>query len=747
MAKIEPAPATRNGIVWRMVAGLCAGWAALRERIAALKPCRVAVLMVLASAAFLILAPQGQDVVRALAERQSSHRDDWQRVFFFAATLAWSLYAWYWARVMLFLRFPGVPEYARHLQRIRTWAPRLIGFVATLGVAYALYRASRGYAPDEHGEVRELLRAYALWCLAGSVAFLAAVSARRTVSRVAYERLQHVHVLQNRLAAPVVNLLNVRRSEEEAYGTLGFAELSALTRALLYAALSVAVLLFLLFVMALQAAAPVIGSAAIVLLAATGWIAVGSMLDLAGMRLRVPVFTTLLLLAVVFSLWNDNHAVRTVEGPQPEARPHEDLRAALRAWMTRQEYRPAGARDRYPLYLADAEGGGIRAAYWTASVLGRIQDENPCFADQLFSLSGVSGGSLGAAVFVALLAEQRAADGRSRCRTDRAAPGRIEFMRTAQQILGQDFLSPVVASMLYPDLVQRLLPWPFERLDRALALEQAWERAWRAARGTDRFAQPFDELWRDQAAWLPALFLNATWVETGKRAIASNVRIVPRGPGAIEDFVDTEDVVHFFAPRRLPLSTAVHLSARFTFVSPAGTLVKDGRVYGRVVDGGYFENSGATTTLEILKTIDQLAAEDEQWARVEPIVIHISNEPVDPAAGPDTLAAAPDHPLIAPRRLLNEVRSPFLTLLNTRGARGTYARETVRFHVGPSNFLQFGLCRRATNFPLGWVLSQGTRDRMDIQLLTAPCVTAQGAVIFDNPANLETIADRLARNR
>jgi len=49
------------------------------------------------------------------------------------------------------------------------------------------------------------------------------------------------------------------------------------------------------------------------------------------------------------------------------------------------------------------------------------------------------------------------------------------------------------------------------------------------------------------------------------------------------------------------------MSARFTYVSPAGTLVKDGEVHGRVVDGGYFENSEATTTLEVLLTIDQLA--------------------------------------------------------------------------------------------------------------------------------------------
>ena len=115
--------------------------------------------------------------------------------------------------------------------------------------------------------------------------------------------------------------------------------------------------------------------------------------------------TKLMLAVVLFSLWNDNHRVRTLnESPELEAT-REDLRDALSTWLNRQQYRLVNSEDRYPLYIVNAEGGGIRAAYWTATVLGKIQKDNPCFADQLFALSGVSGGSLGSAVFVALLGE------------------------------------------------------------------------------------------------------------------------------------------------------------------------------------------------------------------------------------------------------------------------------------------------------------------------------------------------------
>ena len=49
---------------------------------------------------------------------------------------------------------------------------------------------------------------------------------------------------------------------------------------------------------------------------------------------------------------------------------------------------------------------------------------------------------------------------------------------------------------------------------------------------------------------MPALLLNATWVETGKRIITSNMRV---GAGRRrEDFVDVEDAHAFFAPRSVP---------------------------------------------------------------------------------------------------------------------------------------------------------------------------------------------------
>ncbi|MGD9852436.1 MAG: hypothetical protein AB7T38_14335 [Nitrospirales bacterium] len=82
------------------------------------------------------------------------------------------------------------------------------------------------------------------------------------------------------------------------------------------------------------------------------------------------------------------------------------------------------------------------------------------------------------------------------------------------------------------------------------------------------------------------------------------------------------------------------MSARFTYVSPVGTIFRqdlpkdyvatenaDPQVI-RVVDGGYFENSGAVTTDEILLAIERLA--EQHHFTIHPIVIHVSNDPLKP---------------------------------------------------------------------------------------------------------------------
>jgi hypothetical protein len=300
-----------------------------------------------------------------------------------------------------------------------------------------------------------------------------------------------------------------------------------------------------------------------------------------------------------------------------------------------------------------------------------MQDRVPSFRNQLLGISGVSGGSLGATVFVTLLAQQKMPAPRPECQHESAGRypavswtrGRYECL--GQTVLKEDSLAPAVTGALFTDLIQRFVPIAFLP-DRARALEQGWERAWPRAdfeAGIWR-DKSFDSLW-PKDGYVPALLLNGTHVDTGRRIITSNLEIEPA------QFPDTYD---FFKLRPGPIrpSTAALNSARFTYVSPAGSLGDN----GRIVDGGYFENFGAGTARELLRAA--LAHLEDKHVAARPIVILISNDPtLKDEELPRTSAATGKAaqglvPATGPG-WLGEALSPVRALLNTRSAHGTLA--------------------------------------------------------------------------
>src|SRR5207247_11291415 len=106
---------------------------------------------------------------------------------------------------------------------------------------------------------------------------------------------------------------------------------------------------------------------------------------------------------------NDNHRVREAQGASavprgPEVREHFDQ------WIASPE-RERNPKRRYPVVIVAAEGGGIRAAYWTATLLAAIQEKQPRFARPVYAIGGVSGGSVGAGVLEAAVGQPRGGAG------------------------------------------------------------------------------------------------------------------------------------------------------------------------------------------------------------------------------------------------------------------------------------------------------------------------------------------------
>jgi len=328
-----------------------------------------------------------------------------------------------------------------------------------------------------------------------------------------------------------------------------------------------------------------------------------------------------------------DHSLRDASYRQA-ATPRPTLEEHFVQW---QKTLPAG--EARPIFFVAAAGGGLRAAFWTANVLATADDAT-CgeFGRHVYAYSGVSGGSLGIAAYLAqrqVWEAKKLKDPKVHC-----VRGRKEEIT---RMLGRDFLAPVAGSIMFAELASRFVHAPLDN-DRGTALAKSWSRAWdeefRPAEATGRFDRGFLEVFAAFSAdgrAGPAVFLNATGVDSGRQVIVSNVaNRVGAALGSVDLLREERKVA--LKTAGLPVREAVLNSARFTYVSPAGAVYKcnvdlvDGRcpddreaIWERLVDGGYFENSGVATLSDV---IQGLMASGMRKDNVFVIVIDNSSEPV-----------------------------------------------------------------------------------------------------------------------
>jgi hypothetical protein len=404
------------------------------------------------------------------------------------------------------------------------------------------------------------------------------------------------------------------------------------------------------------------------------------------------------------------------------------------------------------LVLVAAAGGGIRAAYWTAAVLAKL-NEIPDFRRHLFAISSVSGGSLGAALYRASLTSI------DRNKSGCSQPTLLDCYKA---FLSRDFLAPLLAGWLFSDTVATFAPF-LPLPDRANAIERAWEAAWKNVFGNDLFSEDFISLWPRSADVLandpgirkadlfPALILNVTSLNSGMRDAVSNIG----NGGSILSNIS------------MPLSVAVNASARFPFLEPPGMLsasalenVKalspllhniDTRsmMFDYFVDGGYADNFGAAAIDEILSSVKKINCEPLHGAEckreahtpwIEAIVIQITNDQsiivdgsnagrcITPPEGRS--GSLPIKVSEVPR--FNELVSPLLVLTNARetmglaGARMLKDRADYYLHFRLSTMtrkdykLAPGLSYPDDTQPpfasLNWVLSPTSQHQIDGRL-------------------------------
>jgi hypothetical protein len=433
-------------------------------------------------------------------------------------------------------------------------------------------------------------------------------------------------------------------------------------------------------------ASQVLGPINVILLTCCLWTAIITSLVVTSRRTRIPILGILATIVIVTNVsgLNDNHVIRRSQ----EATITNDIEPAFLGWL--DERPDKGDLTPYPVILVSAEGGGIRAAFFTAISLARMVDGCPRIASHIFAISGVSGGAIGAAVFAAAM-KARPPDTKDK-RCDLTHSMSHDYEDAVSEVLSDDHLSPLLVRMLTGDTFQQLLPFAITNFDRQLGLEFSLERSFHRVFKSDGLSEPLYRLVPTrETPSIPYLFLNTTRVEDGLRVTLSPLYFRPEQYGGSDDWHALD---YFNGP---PISAAAGTSARFPLISPPGYFVsrnvKEGVVGGqktwvpdpafvgtknRYVDGGYFDDSGAPTLLELYNAIIP-TREPGRGPAFFVRVLHIGNTPIC-SDNKGALIGTPCKPAdnySTRSGLLTDFLSIFKSAMNVRDTRVDYGLKQL----------------------------------------------------------------------
>ena len=426
-----------------------------------------------------------------------------------------------------------------------------------------------------------------------------------------------------------------------------------------------------------------------------------NIVSLLSIKTRINFHFLYLVAVLVMGFLSEPHHVRTIDLGRDGVNTYsqrKDLGAFFSQWTASRKLEIEGSPGVYPVFLVLADGGASRSGYWTASVLGRIEDGTAGrFSRHLLCLSGASGGSVGNAAFHASL---RTAS------KEGVANGHLERCRAW---LSNDFLSYTLARLLGPDLFKPL--FPFDSVyDRAAALERSLEETGDTSGIGPAMQGSFSASVDDR---LPALLINATRMQDGRPAVVSTLSLDSAVFGKRLDVMARMD-----SSRDVRLGTITVLGARFPYVSPAGRLGDD-----YYVDGGYFDNSGAGVVHEMLIELNRMIADSlakdpkHLLGRLRFHVVHTRNSPL----GEDPVKKV--HPLV------NDLLAPVKTLIGAYGTQTDVNNLRLKKYLlqtsgGDSTYITFNLYRpdERDRYPMSWAISKFNRDAMDARLDEHPKV-------------------------
>jgi hypothetical protein len=467
---------------------------------------------------------------------------------------------------------------------------------------------------------------------------------------------------------------------------------------------------------------------------------------------------------IAFGLWTfvlmpacfDLHTVRVAKGGISDRIP---LPRYFSVWAAACAPKVGTVR---PVIVA-VSGGATMAGIWGARVLYDVANAGGSGAPAVFAVSSVSGGSLGTAAFLSLLSRN---DKRCDEKTGNERASRLKLDALHSPELAGDALGPVLNGWLLGDIPRAIFGAPaslFRWLtgseprggDSAAAIEHGFE--YRFSRTTTLgvpLSEPFLSLFYANGQPLPGMPLwlaNGTDTTTGSRLMTVPISVPDR-----TDRIDTAwpfgsayDVLGLLGAD-VPISTALNNTARFPYLEPFGLLLPHneypkGKPH-EVIDGGYFENEGLQTALELAAWLEHEGPNVVGGRAVEPIIVQATASGTSPNPAMEVVRCG--QPGLGPHDAATkgsmQIFAPLIGLYSVRGGHSAVALRQAHDELCPTRFFHFYLGTTPHgDVPLNWVLSKQMAEAVwadvdtdsgNSQELTRLRATFRG---FAAPANIQ----------
>lgn len=416
-----------------------------------------------------------------------------------------------------------------------------------------------------------------------------------------------------------------------------------------------------------------------------------------------------------------------------------------------------------PVLLIAAEGGGIRAAYWTASAFDALSKHGGCLADSVLLSSGVSGGSVGMALVAAREQAMESRNGEAP-----TIPAMLDAFATSEGVgagvaglLVRDQVSSIMGVRIPSQLPTRSgNPGAFEGWDRAALIEGTWLKD-----APPLEAQP---LWAGTRSIGIPVF-NSTDARTKCKVLITPLPVdEPRvSTAAVPEGWDCVSPATAAVTLQVPKSCfeeldwagMAMLSARFPVITPAARFTDRSCSTEdlQLIDGGYAEGSALGTVAELAPLIaSRIAAFNlddasscDPGAPLVPVIVYLKN-----SAGYDLrddlakVSAEPLVPLVgfaaAGKQQTEQALMQRASAALRKSVGGTLPVSTLDRVADGLSGLTITIAPATSPSvapPLGWALSEFTKQNLDSALQANFEETRRG----ERAGSVRALIDRLAK--